>query len=194
MVNIYRGPAKTHCFHEPTYVFDLDGVRFYAASFHDLTLASTPPELHNILILNCSATNDSAIPKLAMKDVVLKMPARMAISMNETYINVKNVDEIHLNWPDKGLPGVVSSFWEDVLEKIQEMKYDGVICTCTGGHGRTGTALVALSVAAGYSAVDSIAYLRGSYCDKVLETKKQVDYIINLSHDLNGWNENANEQ
>jgi len=47
---------------------------------------------------------------------------------------------------------------------------------CMGGHGRTGLVLAAVLSRFGYD--DPIKFLRGSYCEKAVETQEQVDFLV----------------
>jgi len=48
---------------------------------------------------------------------------------------------------------------------------------CIGGHGRTGTVLAAL-VATMTGELDAINYVRKHYCEKAVESKAQVDFLV----------------
>ena len=48
---------------------------------------------------------------------------------------------------------------------------------CIGGHGRTGLFLAAL-YAHMTGEADAIAHVRKHYCEKAVETKKQVDFLV----------------
>lgn len=48
---------------------------------------------------------------------------------------------------------------------------------CIGGHGRTGTVMAAL-VARFLGEADAIAYVRKHYCQKAVESKAQIDFLI----------------
>ena len=56
---------------------------------------------------------------------------------------------------------------------------------CTGGHGRTGTALAAMLIDGTWEAADSIDYIRKHYCDKDVETAAQEDALYLLEFKLN---------
>ena len=48
---------------------------------------------------------------------------------------------------------------------------------CLGGHGRTGTALACLAVLAGTPAAEAVAWVRGAYCPKAVETDAQRAFV-----------------
>lgn len=49
---------------------------------------------------------------------------------------------------------------------------------CIGGHGRTGTVLAAL-IARGAGRKDAIQWVRDNYCDRAVESDKQVEFLVN---------------
>lgn len=54
-----------------------------------------------------------------------------------------------------------------------------VLVACFGGHGRTGTVLTALALAAGVvpKKADPIAWMRDHYCEHAIESMSQVQYL-----------------
>lgn len=72
------------------------------------------------------------------------------------------------------------ALWKDLLtEAKKSAKLLTVLVMCVGGHGRTGTALVALAHEAGVIPLgaDPIVWLREVYCDKAVEAKSQIQYL-----------------
>jgi hypothetical protein len=59
--------------------------------------------------------------------------------------------------------------------KKQLAKKAKIHAGCIGGHGRTGTFLAAL--VSHYGEKDAIEYVRQHYCQKAVESAKQVDYL-----------------
>lgn len=95
-----------------------------------------------------------------------------------------------LPWPDFGIPKVPIEFWkllaDDLRDLAKERKRIKVLCTCMGGHGRTGTALLCLMDMFGqfpndWDANECVQYLRKLYCDEAVESTKQVDYFSSLT-------------
>lgn len=93
------------------------------------------------------------------------------------------------NWPWKKGQEVLFAVQDmDAPQKPDEFKkliawtikqlQDGkkVHAGCIGGHGRTGTFLAAL-VKEMTGEVDAIAYVRKNYCDKAVESAKQIDFL-----------------
>ncbi len=84
----------------------------------------------------------------------------------------------HLDWPDFGVP-------EDprpVAAALGQMLGRGrggdrVELGCSGGHGRTGTALACLAIMCGHPAGDAVAWVRASYCADAIETAQQEAFV-----------------
>jgi hypothetical protein len=49
---------------------------------------------------------------------------------------------------------------------------------CIGGHGRTGLFFAALINFMGVDIEDTISYVRENYCEKVVESRAQVDWLV----------------
>lgn len=121
-------------------------------------------------------------------------------------------DEIILTWPDHGPAQVKAEFWAALLETIQhpDFPYTSVIFCCVGGHGRTGTALASLAIAAGIydespvtwyksgtkkvdpkHAPATIAercevYIQRDYCSSAIESDAQSLYLAYVEATLRG--------
>ena len=87
-----------------------------------------------------------------------------------------------LEWPDFDVP-------DDPAELITRLRGvldrsrggERVEVGCIGGHGRTGTALACLAVLAGQSPSSAVAWVRGHYCPRAVETPEQVAFVEGLS-------------
>lgn len=89
--------------------------------------------------------------------------------------------EIMLDWPDYGVVQFPLQFWIDVIAHIEKNKLR-LLVFCVGGHGRTGTAVAAMLVAAlNYEAKQAINWVRDNYCEKAIESKSQEQYIHDLA-------------
>lgn len=94
---------------------------------------------------------------------------------------------IALDWPDGGLPPVTADFWRELLRALAGTQR--VAVCCMGGHGRTGTALVALRMAyleasplpIVYTLADIIDDVRFLHCDHAVETSAQCDFLRALA-------------
>jgi len=86
---------------------------------------------------------------------------------------------------DGETPVTPKVWWEDLwadLQDLQPRDKDGplkVLVMCQGGHGRTGTVLLALALVAGAvpEGTDPVTWLRGVYCEEALETTRQITYL-----------------
>ena len=83
----------------------------------------------------------------------------------------------HIEWPDYGLPADPVST-DHVLAEAAALARSGAVVEigCIGGHGRTGTALAMLALAAGLT-TDPVAWVRRVYCDKAIETNEQESFV-----------------
>lgn len=90
--------------------------------------------------------------------------------------------------PDMSAPyWIGKKFWKALWSDLMaEAKSRGgkvkVLATCFGGHGRTGTVLTALALAAGVipKKADPITWVRDHYCDHAIETTSQIVYLESL--------------
>lgn len=90
--------------------------------------------------------------------------------------------ELSLFWPDMGTPNLGRAFWE----KLYSEAPDRTIFACTGGLGRTGTALsIMVGLAKKYgglvTALDPISYVRWAYDPDAVETQGQIAYAAAMS-------------
>jgi len=86
-------------------------------------------------------------------------------------------DHAHLPWADFGVPDAneLRVALEDVLDRSRRGEH--VEIGCLGGHGRTGTALACLAVMSGTPPGDAVAWIRGAYCEKAVETDEQRAFV-----------------
>ncbi len=87
-----------------------------------------------------------------------------------------------LDWADFGVPKVEPSFWKALVKDLQKKKIKSILCTCAGGHGRTGTSLSLLyGLMVGTegfdTAFDLVKHIRSIYCEKAVEATGQLEYI-----------------
>lgn len=80
-------------------------------------------------------------------------------------------------WPDLLLP-LSNAATRDVLRTALTLSGDGrVELACTGGRGRTGTALACIAVLDGVRADEAVAYVRKHYDARAVETAWQRRYV-----------------
>jgi len=84
---------------------------------------------------------------------------------------------LRLHWEDMTAPSVGLDFWRRLWELLPE---GVIVVACEGGHGRTGTALASLLVAAGMDPDAAIDYVRTTHCAEAIETPEQVEYVRRL--------------
>lgn len=75
------------------------------------------------------------------------------------------------------------ALWNDLkAEAVSRGGSVKVLATCYGGHGRTGTVLTALALAANAvpKKADPIIWMRANYCDHAIESNTQLAYLEQL--------------
>lgn len=83
-----------------------------------------------------------------------------------------------LRWRDFRLPADDADARAALLELWQRAALERVEVACTGGQGRTGTALACLAVIDGVPADDAVGYVRLHYSPRAVETPGQRRYVI----------------
>lgn len=86
-----------------------------------------------------------------------------------------------LPWPDWQLP----EDHDDAADALQELwvraRSERVEVACSGGLGRTGTALACLAVLDGVAAGDAVAFVREHYHPRAVETANQRRFVRGFS-------------
>lgn len=90
----------------------------------------------------------------------------------------KYPEVLRVQCPDYKAPLVSPLFWAELLGLFP--KGATVLCTCMGGHGRTGTAMASLLAADTMTASEAIKEVRSSYCDSAIEAEEQEKYILQV--------------
>lgn len=95
---------------------------------------------------------------------------------------VKTPPFMEIIWADYGVPSLNYTWWANLAKYLLTVK-GNVVVYCMGGHGRTGTALSILAylMKAVKKGDDPIEFVRAKYCDKVVESTEQVDYIERIT-------------
>jgi hypothetical protein len=87
-------------------------------------------------------------------------------------------EEIVLKWPDGGFPCMTAEFWTELIKYVGDSGYTNLIIHCRAGHGRTGTAAACLLMAGHkFTPAEAVEKLRADYCEDVVETSIQVNYL-----------------
>lgn len=94
-------------------------------------------------------------------------------------------DHALLPWVDFGVPDATELrvALEDVLDRSR--RGERVEIGCLGGHGRTGTALACLAVLTGVPPGEAVAWVRGAYCEKAVETDEQRAFVATFHQEPN---------
>ncbi|HEY2552301.1 MAG TPA: protein-tyrosine phosphatase family protein [Streptosporangiaceae bacterium] len=82
-----------------------------------------------------------------------------------------------IRWPDFGLPADQQAAIPALTEAWRRAELERVEVACTGGRGRTGTALACLAILDGVPATDAVAFVREHYDRRAVETPGQRRYV-----------------
>ncbi|MET8010127.1 protein-tyrosine phosphatase family protein [Streptomyces sp. NPDC005271] len=82
-----------------------------------------------------------------------------------------------LRWPDFRLPSDRAAAVHALREAWTRAEDERVEIACGGGYGRTGTALACLAVLDGVPRGEAVAYVRGHYASRAVETPWQRRYV-----------------
>lgn len=82
-----------------------------------------------------------------------------------------------VRWPDFRLPVDRRDAEGAVREAWRRSASERVEIACASGRGRTGTALACVAVLDGVSAAEAVAYVRGRYDQRAVETPWQRLYV-----------------
>lgn len=104
---------------------------------------------------------------------------------------ISNIEVLHLPIQDYSTPSF-NLDWEELAKVIHEdylAKDKKVVIFCQGGHGRTGLVgsiivyFLAKLFPESYSleGKNSVEFLRDKYCEKIVETQSQIDYIQSVT-------------
>jgi hypothetical protein len=88
-----------------------------------------------------------------------------------------------IRWPDFWLPSDPAAA-DALREAWARAENERVEVACTGGHGRTGTALACLAVLDGLPGRQAVAYVRQHYAAQAAETPWQRRYVARFCNAL----------
>jgi len=80
-------------------------------------------------------------------------------------------------WPDFWLPSDPAAAADALREAWARSRTERVEIACSGGYGRTGTALACLAVLDGLPGGQAIAYVREHYASRAVETPSQRRFV-----------------
>jgi protein-tyrosine phosphatase len=86
-----------------------------------------------------------------------------------------------LRWPDFRLPSDRMAAAEALREAWARAEHERVEIACSGGRGRTGTALACLAVLDGVPGREAVDYVRAHYSPHAVETPWQRRYVSRFS-------------
>ena len=162
---------KKICSHAPEAVFSYGELTFYGTTFNNIDKSFLED---GDLIVNCGTYN-SVCGDSYISGAIKKSPTWLDSTLYK--VDPADAQEIWLEWSDFSTPRISPKFWSDLLKLAVQNGRKRIICTCTGGHGRTGTALGAFMVAAGKSAADALKLVREYYCNQAIENNSQALYL-----------------
>jgi hypothetical protein len=95
-------------------------------------------------------------------------------------------DVLRIQWDDMGVPPLPFTFWKELWSLLPNGRT--VIC-CMGGHGRTGTALAALLMAADSTVGADKArdLIHRKHCENAIESSSQERYLQDLEIERQLW-------
>ena len=82
-----------------------------------------------------------------------------------------------VRWPDFWLPTNEDEAMEALKEAWLRAEYQRVEIGCSGGRGRTGTALACIAVLDGVPARQAVSFIRAHYHPRAVETPWQRRYV-----------------
>ncbi len=85
-----------------------------------------------------------------------------------------------LRWPDWRLPADPCEAPQALAELWQRADSERVEVACSGGRGRTGTALACLAILDGVPAAEAVGYVRQHYDPRAVETPWQRRFVAHF--------------
>jgi hypothetical protein len=86
-----------------------------------------------------------------------------------------------VHWPNFRLPADLAAARAVLAAAWQRAAIERVEVACTGGRGRTGTALACLAVLDGVPAERAVAWVRAQYDPRAVETRRQARFVRGFS-------------
>ena len=176
---------------KPTLAFEFEydsdkSIQFWGCAKSNLDMLSFD---ENDLIINLTGISweppKQSPPKLFTKTIPAWMNIpNILLEPQKKHCNGEVASQLILDWPDMKEPpeDATLEMWESILSESVKNNISRIICCCTAGQGRTGTALASFLLATGaVSEPDkAIGYIRGSYSKSAIETTGQEKYLFNL--------------
>jgi hypothetical protein len=163
------------CRHSPTLITVLNDVNVYGASRVRLDPKSLAAVQADLLI---NLTGFSLYGGKS-QPIVTAQPNWNGL---RDYFEPNRVEEIVIDWPDRGVIPAGRRFWERFFQLIQDNQKKNVVVFCIGGHGRTGTCVASfMTVMLGIHGGQAMRIIRDDYCKQAVEGKKQEDYVRSMT-------------
>lgn len=186
----YYSSLGDWCHHDPTAlpVFSAPGI--------DLFIADAPgcrshwTEFDYVIDAGDVLTLYAATKRTLMGDPELvKVLAPHALDQPSDPAATTKTKVLKVDWYDRKAPKLAVTFWDELLKAVRapaDSPNTRLLCVCQGGHGRSGTSLVALMMClTDYSPLDAITHLRAIHCPRAIESKEQHAYLNELAIYLN---------
>jgi hypothetical protein len=165
-----HGSVKSCGGHIPTLVYKLDTVEFFGGTKDRIS-----PMDDIDLLVNCTGFS-----KFSSKSDLVEGSEKWLKRLTPHLIAGK-FEEIVLDWRDREFFPARIGFWRSLYDGIKEDGFKKVCFCCTGGHGRTGTALASMLAVINKNSGDrAIEYVRDTYCKKAVEGREQEEYVRRL--------------
>lgn len=166
---------KYRCIHDRAFVAECGKIALYGSQ----VARNLPPPEDRSLIIDLTGGNVKTV----------KIPVQGSEWWAKTVSECTHSGEyVSIAWPDMSTLPVKHTFWSVLWRMIKEQGFMAVVCSCTGGHGRTGTALACLLIASEKckNAGDAIEFVREMYCESAIETKGQERYVFDVAKAILG--------
>lgn len=89
-----------------------------------------------------------------------------------------------VHWRDFRLPGSTPAVLEALHDAYRRASSERVEVACSGGIGRTGTALAVLAAMSGIPADEAVEWVRAHYHQRAVETRRQRHWVSAVSASL----------
>ncbi len=86
-----------------------------------------------------------------------------------------------VRWRDFRRPGDPAALRAALVDALERAGDERVEIACTGGFGRTGTALACLAILDGLPAAEAVAYVRRGYRPRAVETPGQRRFVARFA-------------
>lgn len=156
-------------------IFEFNGKSLFASNTHSLREYSSKWDL----IIDLAGV----VSQVSTKDSFIGITApKRFVGLKKWIFKEKTVpsEVLRLHWTDMGIPPVGLDFWLDLWELLPAK----TVIACFGGHGRTGTCIGSLMIAAGIDYYSAITTVRTEHCEKAVETTGQEQYLHALYADM----------